>query len=149
MQVFRICLSNYAGSLVASGRAARWNPNEISVIYTAESRSLACLENVVHRSQFGLNSAFQVMTIEVPDDLPITNIPLKTLPTDWFSFESMPLTQEMGENWIRQEKTALLKVPSSIISAESNFLLNPNHPDFKFIKLLRSEPFIFDRRIKM
>lgn len=149
MQVFRICLSNYAGSLIASGSAARWNPNEVSMIYTAESRSLACLENVVHRNQFGLNSAFQVMTIEIPDDLSITSIPLKTLPEDWFSFENMSLTQELGGNWVRQEKTALLKVPSSIISAESNFLLNPNHPDFKFIKLLKSELFIFDRRIKM
>lgn len=96
MQVFRICLSNYAGSLVASGRAARWNPNDVSMIYTAESRSLACLENVVHRSQFGLNSAFQVMTIEIPDDLPIASISLKSLPENWFSFENMSYTQELG-----------------------------------------------------
>ncbi|MBC8986374.1 RES family NAD+ phosphorylase [Pedobacter sp. N36a] len=149
MQVFRICLSNYAGSLFASGRAARWNPNDVSIIYTAESRSLACLENVVHRSQLGLNSAFQVMTIEIPDDLPIASIPLKSLPQNWFSFENMSYTQELGGNWARKEKTALLKVPSSIISAESNFLLNPNHTDFKFIKLLKSEPFVFDRRIKL
>ncbi|WP_231635068.1 RES family NAD+ phosphorylase [Pedobacter sp. PACM 27299] len=81
-------MSNYAGSLVASGRAARWNPNDVSMIYTAESRSLACLENVVHRSQFGLNSAFQVMTIEIPDDLPIASIPLKSLPENWFSLKT-------------------------------------------------------------
>ncbi|MBB2148347.1 RES family NAD+ phosphorylase [Pedobacter gandavensis] len=149
MNVFRISLSNYAGSLVASGRAARWNPNETSVIYSAESRSLACLENVVHRSQFGLNNAFQVMTIEIPDDLPITTILLKTLPKDWFSFENMSITQEMGDNWIKKEQTAIMKVPSSIISAEANYLINPNHPDFKFIKLLKCEPFIFDKRIKM
>src|SRR4051812_46839221 len=121
MQVYRICLSNYAGSLIVSGSAARWNPNDISMIYTAESRSLACLGNVVHRSQFGLNSAFQVMTIEIPDDLPIASIPSKSLPENWFSFENMSYTQELGGNWIRKEKTALLRVPSSIISAESNF----------------------------
>lgn len=149
MQVFRISLSNYAGALVASGRAARWNPNDTSVIYSAESRSLACLENVVHRNQFGLNHVFKVMTIEIPDDLPITTILLKTLPENWFSFENMSLTQELGVQWIKQGKTALLKVPSSIISAEFNFLINPNHPDFKYIKLLKSEPFIFDKRIKM
>ncbi|WP_335337998.1 RES family NAD+ phosphorylase [Pedobacter sp. PACM 27299] len=61
----------------------------------------------------------------------------------------MSYTQELGENWVRNEKTALLKVPSSIISAESNFLLNPNHADFKFIKLLKFEPFVFDKRIKL
>lgn len=89
------------------------------------------------------------MTIEIPDDLAITTITLKSLPDDWFSFEQMSLTQEMGEKWIRQEKTAILKVPSSIIPAESNYLINTNHPDFKFIKLLKSEPFVFDKRIKM
>ncbi|WP_316839523.1 RES family NAD+ phosphorylase [Pedobacter gandavensis] len=149
MQVFRISLTKYATALVASGRAARWNPNDSSVIYTAGSRSLACLENVVHRNQFGLNNSFQVMTIEIPDDLGIASISLKTLPEDWVTFEQMYLTQELGENWISKNKTAVLKVPSSIIPAESNYLINPNHPDFKYIKLLKCEPFVFDKRIKM
>lgn len=149
MQVFRISLTNYAKALTASGRAARWNPNDVAVIYSAASRSLACLENVVHRNQFGLNSAFQVMTIEIPDDLSVASIPLKKLSADWVSFENMSLTQELGENWIKEEKSAILQVPSSIIPGESNFLINPNHPDFKLIKLLKSEPFIFDKRIKM
>ncbi len=89
------------------------------------------------------------MTIEIPDDLPIGNIALKTLPEDWFTFEQMHHSQELGEAWIRQGKTAILKVPSSIIPAESNYLINPNHPDFKYIKLLKCEAFVFDKRIKM
>lgn len=149
MQVFRIALAKYAGSLVASGRAARWNPNEVDVIYAAGSRSLACLENVVHRNQIGLNNAFQVMTIEIPDDIIVLTIELKKLPADWVEFENMPLTQEMGESWILEGKSAVLKVPSSIIPAEYNYLINPKHPDFKLVKLLKSEAFVFDKRIKL
>ncbi|SHE82420.1 RES family NAD+ phosphorylase [Pedobacter caeni] len=149
MQVFRIALAKYAGALVASGRAARWNPNEVDVIYAAGSRSLACLENVVHRNQIGLNNAFQVMTIEIPDDITVLTIELKKLPSDWVEFENMPLTQEMGESWILEGKSAVLKVPSSIIPAEYNYLINPKHPDFKLIKLLKSESFVFDKRIKL
>lgn len=149
MQVFRIGLAKYTHTLAASGRAARWNPNDVEMIYTAGSRSLACLENVVHRNQIGLNQLFKVMTIEIPDDLYILSIEQKKLQPDWTEFHNMPVTQKLGEEWVKAGKSAVLKVPSAIISAEYNYLINPLHPDFKFIKLLKSEIFIFDKRIKM
>jgi len=93
MLVYRICLAKYSLSLRASGRAARWNPNDVEVIYTAGSRSLACLENVVHRNQIGLNMAFKVMTIEIPDDLLILSITKKDLIEHWSDFQNIPLTQ--------------------------------------------------------
>ena len=133
---------------MASGRAARWNPNDTEMIYTASSRSLACLENVVHRNQVGLNLLFNVMTIEVPDNIGITTIKLTDLPADWQDFNQMALTQKMGEQWLRDNKTAVLAVPSSIIEEEINYLINPRHQDFEAISLLKSGPFIFDKRIK-
>jgi RES domain-containing protein len=148
MLIYRIALAKYADKLVASGRAARWNPNDVDMIYTASSRSLACLENVVHRNQLGLNAAFNVMTIDAPDKLKITTIKLNDLPPNWSEFHQMRLTQTIGENWIRERKTAILAVPSSIIEEEFNYLLNPKHEDFGAIKLIRSIPFIFDQRIK-
>lgn len=149
MQVFRIGLAKYTDALMASGRAARWNPNDTEMIYTAASRSLACLENVVHRNQVGLNQSFKVMTIEIPDSLYILTIEQKKLQTDWTEFQHMPITQKLGEDWITAGKSAVLKVPSAIINAEYNYLINPKHPDFKLIKLLKSEVFVFDKRIKM
>lgn len=149
MQVFRIGLAKYTASLNASGRAARWNPNDVEMIYTAGSRSLACLENVVHRNQIGLNQSFKVMTIEIPDDLSILSIQQKNLVADWTEFHRMPITQKLGEDWIKEARSAVLKVPSAIINAEYNYLINPKHTDFKFIKLLKSEIFVFDKRIKM
>jgi len=148
MLIYRIALARYADKLAASGRAARWNPNDVDMIYTASSRSLACLENVVHRNQLGLNGTFNVMTIEVPDKLKITTIKLNDLSPDWSDFNQMRYTQHIGENWIRERKTAILAVPSSIIEEEFNYLLNPKHEDFREIKLNRSIPFIFDQRIK-
>jgi RES domain-containing protein len=148
MLVYRIALAKYSNKLMASGRAARWNPNDTEMIYTASSRSLACLENVVHRNQVGLNLLFNVMTIEVPDNIGITTIKLTDLPADWQDFNQMALTQKMGEQWLRDNKTAVLAVPSSIIEEEINYLINPRHQDFEAISLLKSGPFIFDKRIK-
>ncbi|MDN3583565.1 RES family NAD+ phosphorylase [Mucilaginibacter flavus] len=149
MLVYRIALAKYSDKLMASGRAARWNPNDTQMIYTASSRSLACLENVVHRNQVGLNLAFNVMTIDVPDSVGITTVKLADLPADWHDFDQMALTQKLGEQWLRENKTALLAVPSSIIEEEVNYLINPKHQDFNTIRLLRSEPFVFDKRIKL
>ena len=133
---------------MASGRAARWNPNEVEMIYTASSRSLACLENVVHRNQFGLSQIFSVMLIECPDDLEIKKINLNELPADWKDYNQMIVTQRMGAKWIKEGETAILSVPSSIIEEEVNYLLNPKHKDFDRIRIIEIRPFIFDERIK-
>ena len=148
MLVYRIALAAYADKLIASGRAARWNPNEIKMIYTASSRSLACLENAVHRSQAGLNQLFNVMTIDCPDHLTINTINLRDLPDSWAYFDQMRATQQIGEKWIKENETAILRVPSSVINEEVNYLLNPDHKDFKLIRLIKSQPFNFDKRIK-
>ena len=148
MQVFRIILAKYADKLIASGRAARWNPNDVEMIYSASSRSLACLENVVHRSGKGLNQVFDVLTIDIPRHIKIKKILLEDLPADWKDYDRVYLTQRMGEKWISENHTAVLQVPSSIVSEEVNYLLNPKHKDFGEIKIVKRQPFVFDSRIK-
>jgi RES domain-containing protein len=148
MLLYRIALAKYSSKLIASGRAARWNPNEVEIIYTASSRSLACLENVVHRNKLGLTGTFNLITIECPDHIKIEAIYLKYLPTNWADFDQMPKSQSIGEKWVKENESAILKVPSSIIEDEVNYLLNPGHRDFELIKLIKTQPFVFDQRIK-
>ena len=62
MLVYRIVLEKYA-SLYASGVEGRWNSSGAKVLYTASSRALACLENVVHRSGEGLNDLFRTLVM--------------------------------------------------------------------------------------
>ena len=148
MLVYRIVLAKYASGLSASGRAARWNPNEVKMIYTASSRSLACLENVVHRNHIGLRDNFNVLTIDCPGRIKITTINLADLPANWTDFDQMHVTQQIGERWIRQNRSAILQVPSSIVEGESNYLLNPEHDDFKQISIIANQPFSFDKRLR-
>lgn len=148
MLVYRITLAKYAYRLKASGRAARWNSNDHEMIYTSSSRSLACLENVVHRSQVGLSDHFRVLSIEIPENIAIFSIDVKQLPGQWQTFENMYITQLLGDQWLEKANYAVLRVPSSIIPTESNYLLNPGHTDFEQIKIINAESFIFDERIK-
>ena len=148
MEVFRITLPKWANSLTASGRPARWSPNGRFVVYTAASRALACLENVVHRSGEGLSEHFRVMVIEIPDGLKMEKIALGDLPENWAEFENYPLCQKIGGQWLAENGSAVLEVPSAIVPMEKNFLLNPAHPDFSKIRIIATEGFSFDPRIK-
>ena len=147
MIVYRITLAIYSTKLLASGYPARWNSKDVKMIYTAQSRALACLENVVHRNSKGLQKNFRVMQISIPNDIFLKEIKETDLVTGWKEFDKMPYTQSLGDQWVREAKSAILKIPSAIVSGDSNYLLNPGHKDFLKIKLLRTEPFEFDDRI--
>lgn len=147
MIVYRIAKKEYSIALKASGYAARWNQKGSFVIYTAESRSLACLENLVHRSGEGDSNLYKVMLIQIPDSLEIEVIDVKNLKPGWQRIENYPYCQKMAADWLSGGNTAILKVPSVLVKNEFNFILNPNHPDFKKIKLTGAEDFIFDPRL--
>jgi RES domain-containing protein len=148
MEVFRIVHSKWANSLTASGYAARWNSTGLFVIYTAENCSLACLENLVHRNGFGNDADYSLLTISVPNSVQTLEINPKDLPKGWNNAsENGHLNcRGIGDSWIRNQKSAILFVPSAIIPKERNVLINPNHPDFKKIKFIKQE-FAFDKRL--
>jgi len=147
MIVYRISLAKWAGHLTASGRAARWNSNGHFMIYAASTRALACLENLVHRRSIGSDHLFEVTLIEIPDDLKIKKIDKEKLPANWQEYIHYPSCQAIGDAWLKENKTAVLRAPSAIITEEFNYLLNPQHPDFSRIKAHAGEKFMFDKRL--
>ncbi|MES2863129.1 MAG: RES family NAD+ phosphorylase [Bacteroidota bacterium] len=148
MDVFRIVHTKWANSLTASGYAARWNSTGLFVIYTAENCSLACLENLVHRNGFGSDSDYSLLTISFPDSVQMLEVDSKDLPKGWndITEKGHLICRTIGDNWIRNQQSAILLVPSAIIPNERNVLINPNHPDFKKIKF-STQPFTFDKRL--
>jgi RES domain-containing protein len=150
MQVYRIAHKKWSKQLTASGFPARWNSGGIFIVCTAESRALACLENVVHKGPADFLVPFIIMDILIPDDLKILEISIKDLPTNWSKSGGLGYRkcQPYGDNWILKSGSAILKVPSAIVPKESNYLLNPKHPDFSRISIISEESFTFDDRIK-
>jgi RES domain-containing protein len=150
MKIYRISLSKWANSLQGSGFAARWNSKNIFVLYFAESRSLACLENVVHMSAIHIQGLlYSLIVYDVPDNY--EEITTDMLPNGWNgnNEDAYRLCRPLGDEWARQNKSLILKVPSAISSGEYNFILNPNHPEVNKINLVTIEPYIFDPRIKI
>lgn len=147
MIVYRITLAQWAGKFTASGRAARWNSNGHFMLYAASTRALACLENMVHRRSTGKDDLFRVTLIQIPDDLKIKKINKSKLPANWQDYINYTTCQAIGDEWLKENNTAVLQVPSAIISEEYNYLINPRHPDFNLIKMHSIEKFAFDERL--
>ena len=145
---YRITLTKWSKQLKASGYPGRWNSKGVFVIYTSNSRALASLENLVHRTGEGLNNLFASIQIEVPDQLKIKKITQKQLSAYWFKYENYAECQKIGDEWIDEGKYPILQVPSAIVRMEQNYLINPNHEDFKKIKIKTTEKFEFDPRLK-
>lgn len=148
MVVYRITLPIWAESLTGSGYPARWNPKGYHIIYSAGSRALACLENLVHRSGEGLNARFKIASIHVPENVAGDEIPLQKLPQGWHTVDGYPACREIGKKWVQEQDSCILKVPSSIIHDEWNLLMNPKHPDFGKISIKNVRDFSFDLRLQ-
>ena len=128
----------------------RWNSLHTKLVYTAESRALATLEVSVHLDlSQDLPLDRNYIEIEIPDDIVILEVNHEDLPTGWDDKPPTIITQIIGDDFVAQGEAAVLKVPTSIIPLESNFLINPNHQDSKKIKFKSTSPMVFDTRFKM
>ena len=146
MLVYRIARSEWANALIGSGAPGRWNFEDDLVVYTASSRALACLEVLVNAGKSLQMNAYKLMEIEIPDPLLEEEIKLEKLSPDWFRLQNMKTTQSIGHTWQLQGRSGVLKVPSSIIGEEANFVLNTRHVDFNSIRIVNTRSFDFDAR---
>lgn len=155
MRVFRIEREKYLHSTLKGIGAARsdgfrWNSKNTYLVYTAESRALATLEVSVHLDlSEDLPDDRYYVEIDIPDDVTITELAHKDLPGNWDAKPPAPATQYIGDSFVLDGEAAVLKVPSSIVPPESNYLINPYHPDAKKIRVVSTRKMSFDDRLKL
>jgi RES domain-containing protein len=150
MEVFRLHNAKYPMTLSGKGAAltgARWNSKGTEIIYTAHGRCLAMAEVVVHLSLATLPKGFKMISINIPEDIEMYELPTTKLPIGWNVFPETVDTQSIGDNFIKELKYAVMKVPSAVVKGDFNYLLNPFHPDFNKILISSKEDFPFDKRI--
>jgi RES domain-containing protein len=147
--VWRIVKERYASTACSGEGAARtggrWNSRGVWLIYTSGSQSLCALETLVHLNP-PIPFRYVAIPIGVPDRL-VEDLDPASLPADWREEPPPPSCQAVGDTWVRNGRSAVLKVPSVIVPSEANYLLNPTHPDFRKISIGRPEPFVFDPRL--
>jgi len=150
MKVYRLSKSKFAGDL--SGRGAeiaggRWNSKGTPLIYTSPSRALCLVEVAVHLPVGIIPHDYVLIEIEIPDEAEVQVIEEKLLPTDWNSFPHSPVTQNLGDNFVKENTNLMLKVPSAVVPGDFNYLINPRHPQINQVFIVSTNPFGFDERL--
>ncbi len=149
LSVWRITTAAFARSAF-SGEGARlyggrWNPKGVRMVYTAANQSLAMLEMLVQDQP--LRARYVMIEARIPGEVTIARVGVDDLPSDWRDIGARGTLQAIGAEWAGKRSAAVLAVPSTIIPTESNYLLNPLHPDFKRIKVGRPSTVETDLRL--
>lgn len=149
MIIFRLIQEKYSPDWEGKGAeliGRRWNSKGTPMIYTSESRALCTAEIAVHLDLGSSPTNYILLTILIPDEIELINIDENTLPENWRKFPFTEKSRKMGDQFIHENKFAVMKVPSAVIPGDSNYLLNPRHPEFAKIRVIKQEPYEFDQR---
>ena len=122
-----------SGALLYPGR---WHTAGTRVVYAAEHASLATLETLIHAGGQKIPPR-AISLLHIPDNLPVETVPWMELPD----------SQAYGNAWVQNRRSAILRIPSIAVNRmESNFMLNPAHPDFPSIHAEAPQEFVFNAR---
>ena len=124
----------------------RWNSPGTAIIYTAESQSQAVLEILVHLDSPELLKKYTLFQVGI-DESYIVDIDAALLPRNWRSEPAPGKVQKIGDEWAASATSPVLRVPSTLVPGESNFLLNPRHAGFLKLQFSEPLPFHFDPRL--
>jgi len=150
MIVFRLSKSKHSKDLSGKGAekfGGRWNSKGVAILYTSDSRALCTAEIAVHTPLGNIPEDYEVTLIKIPENTIIPELEISELPEDWKSIPHSHSTQEIGDQFVDEGKFVALKVPSAVVQGEFNYLINPDHSDFRTITIEKTEPFSFDARL--
>jgi RES domain-containing protein len=125
MEFWRI--SNHAdlsgfGGTRASGR---WHTRGTPIVYLADHPASALLELLVRVDADLIPDTFSLLRVIVPDTLAVVSVTADALPADWQ--RQSAITRHIGDHWLAEGATAIMRVPSAIVPAAQNLLVNPRH----------------------
>lgn len=131
----------------AKKSGGRWNSVGIAVVYTSGTLSLALVEVLVHVPS-GILSAYSAVRVDF-DEAMVTAVEREELPANWRDHPPPPETRAIGDRWVAEGNSAVLRVPSVVVPSEFNYILNPSHPVFADIRIGDPMLFPFDPRLPM
>lgn len=151
MELYRLLRRECAGTNPFDGEGSfrfggRWLGIGTRLCYIATHRSLAILEYGVNLDQTVLPPDLVIATLSLPESISIADVP--ALPDDWRDYPAPDSLRRIGDLFIREGKSALMRIPSVIVPEEDHVLLNPAHPhSAKSLAQHRLQLFVFDARL--
>src|ERR1700685_2791806 len=130
------------GGLRASGR---WHNRGKRIVYCAPNPATALLEILVH-AEIDIQDipvTIRYLEIEAPDTIVVESLDVSAGGAGWQQEKS----RRAGDGWLSSKRLALLRVPSIIVPATWNVLINPAHLESGHIRIVRTHRYGFERRL--
>ncbi len=135
MTVYRIGHPKYINDVSGKGSSitgGRWNFPGSYMLYTAQTSSLAILENLGHILKTSVHIPYVLTSLEISHDaIAILEEIGPSLPADWQHARGVELTRQIGTDWLNSHQSPVLRVPSIHNPIEYNYLVNPRHPELQ------------------
>jgi hypothetical protein len=105
------------------------------------------LEYFVHLDSDKAPADLVLVTADIPDDLPKERIVAGKRPSLWRRSPAPPELARIGDEFVEKAGRCILIVPSAVAPHENNWLLNPQHSDFRRVVASGLEPLNYDPRM--
>lgn len=116
------------------------------MVYASGTLSLAALEILANLRRPDVLWEFVAIPATFDAALCLQLRP-EELPSRWNGPAATRATRDLGTRWAQALASVALAVPSVVVPIETNYLLNPVHPDFGQVEIGSSEPFQLDPRL--
>jgi RES domain-containing protein len=148
MKVYRITRCDFIRDLSGNGAAingGRWNSMGVYVLYTASSASLALLETLAHLRVMP-ETGFCIACLNIPDES-LFEVKDHQLPENWNRYPAPLALQQIGDTFIKEHKYLAIQFPSALLKEDKVILLNPNHKEFKKVRVEYIRNLDIDKRL--
>lgn len=125
----------------------RWTGKGVAAVYTSATQSLALLEVLVHLGSAAPLASYTTIPVDFDEALVWRPRP-RDLPEGWRVIPAPAAVRSFGDAWVQSGRSAVLAVPSAVVPAETNYVMNPAHPRFGEIRIGKAEPFAVDVRLR-
>ena len=116
------------------------------MIYAAGSLSLAMLEQLAQAGTGRLPHDHAFVEITIPDSVAIETVEPREVPR-WDAADRLA-SRAFGDRWLTEQRSCVLLIPSVIVPAEQNVVINPAHADFARVTTSPPLPLNWDERLK-
>ncbi len=125
----------------------RWSSPGTRMVYLGSNLSVAAMELLVHLDNAEVLNSYRKLEVSFPEEC-LAMLDIDSLPEGWDDASTMsPVCQATGDDWVADNTTLALKVPSITVKGDWNYLINPAHPDFEALEVGEITPFNYDPRL--
>lgn len=125
---------------------SRWASKGHRVSYAADHLATATLEKIAGVQRADLLTEMVYVRAEVAASL-VSRLPEADRPEDWDALPPRGGTRAIGDAWLRDGRSLLLRVPSVVLPHSYNYVINAAHPEAAALEVVETAPLLLANRV--